>query len=203
MADLNNDGHLDLAMVNGRVRRVTESAVNPAKVVDPFWAPYAERDQLLLSDGDGRLTDVSEENPVFCGEAHVSRGLACGDLDNDGGLDLVVTTIAGPVAVYRNVHPNRGHWLGVRATDPNLNRDAIGAEIYVTFGEKRSMRWINPGYSYLCSNDHRAHFGLGDAREYQHIKVIWPDGSEESFPGGIADRYVEIKKGGGKVVKTE
>ena len=64
----------------------------------------------------------------------------------------------------------------VRAVDPELNRDAYGAEVYVQAGERRWMRWINPGYSYLCSNDVRAHFGLGDVTKIDTIRVVWPDG---------------------------
>ena len=99
----------------------------------------------------------------FCGTPGVSRGLACGDVDGDGALDLLVTTVAGPARLYRNVAPDRGHWLLVRAVDPALHRDAYGAEVTVEAGDRRCGRWINPGTSYLCSNDPRAHFGLGPA----------------------------------------
>src|SRR5205823_13626668 len=127
------------------------------------------------------------------------RGLAFGDVDGDGALDLLVTTIAGPARLFRNVAPNRGHWLLVRAVDPALGgRDAYGAEITVHAGDKRWLRWINPGQSYLCSNDPRAHFGLGSVEEIDAIQVLWPDGDMETFAGCPVDRRLVLRKGEGR-----
>src|SRR5205823_138540 len=88
-------------------------------------------------------------------------GTVLGDFNNDGALDLLVTGIAGPARLFRNVAPDRGHWLLVRALDPDLKRDAYGAEVIVAAGGKRRHGWVNPGSSYLGSNDPRVHFGLG------------------------------------------
>src|SRR5262249_15787713 len=165
--------------------------------LDPFWRPYAERNQLFANDGGGRFRDISPQNAPFCGTAWVARGLACGDVDGDGALDLLVTTVAGPARLYRNVPPKRGHWLMVRAIDPALKRDAYGAEITVYAGERRWQSWINPGYSYACSNDARAHFGLGQAGRVDRIQVIWPDGAQEHFPGCAVDQQVVLRKGQG------
>jgi hypothetical protein len=199
LLDADNDGHLDLAIANGRVKRPM-SAPPSVPRLDPFWQTYAERNQLLRGDGQGMFTDVSQANPALSGEAGVSRGLACADLDNDGGLDLLVTRIAAPVQLLKNVAPRRGHWLLVRAVDPRLSRDACGAEIHLRAGTRRWMRWANPGYSYLCSNDPRAHFGLGTADRYDRIEVVWPDGARERFPGGPADRQVVLRRGEGEAV---
>jgi hypothetical protein len=200
LGDFDHDGALDLAVVNGRVRRVKSSGLQrpTAAAADSFWSPYTELNQLFLNDGKGRLLDVSPCNSPFCGTPRVARGLACGDIDGDGALDLLVTNLAGPARLYRNVAPKRGHWLLVRAIDPALHRDAYGAEISIRAGGRRLMHWINPGYSYLCSNDPRAHFGLGPAERVDVIEVVWPDGSEEVFPGGAADRVVVLRKGEGK-----
>src|SRR5207253_529220 len=100
--------------------------------------------------------------------------------------------------LYRNVAPKRGHWLMIRAFDPVLRRDAYGAEITVRAGERRWLRLINPGYSYLCSNDPRAHFGLGEAARVDEIAVRWPDGSAEVFPGMEVDQAAVLRKGEGK-----
>ena len=157
------------------------------------------------SDGTGRFRDITAANRPFCGDPGVYRGLACGDVDGDGALDLVVTSLAGPARLYRNVAPDRGHGLLVRAIDPALNRDAYGAEVTVRAGDRRWVRWINPGYSYLCSNDPRAHFGLGSVAQVDAIDVLWPDGSKETFPGGPADRRPEVvlRKGEGRPVPSE
>src|SRR5205085_12620387 len=130
-----------------RRQSISRAALGQASHVpapDAFWAPYADRNQLFLNDGKGKFRDVSEHNPPFCEAAAVSRALVCGDIDNDGALDLLVSTIAGPPRLYRNVAPKRGHWLMVRAVDPALKRDAYGAEIVVQAGDRRWMRWINP-----------------------------------------------------------
>lgn len=201
MADFDRDGAIDVAAVNGRVERRKETA-NVGEV-DPelssVWHGYAERDQLFANGGTGRFDDVSESNAAFCGIARVSRGVACGDLDGDGALDLVVTSIDGRARVYRNVAARKGHWLLVKATLPTSGRDAYGAEITVRHGSTRQWRWINPGYSFLCSNDPRAHFGLGDVERVDGIDVVWPDGTQEVFPGGDVDREVLLRQGTGQL----
>jgi hypothetical protein len=154
---------------------------------------------LFAGDGKGRFRDLSLENEPFCGTGAVSRGLACGDIRNDGVLDLLVTSVAGPARLFRNVAPRRGHWLVVRAVDPTLGgRDAYGAEITVHASDRHWLRLVNPGYSYLCSNDPRAHFGLGQAERVDAIGVLWPDGFEEVFAGRAADQAIVLRKGEGR-----
>jgi hypothetical protein len=194
LADFNQDGALDLAVVNGRVSRDQTLRETPG---ESFWSRYVERNQLFVNDGAGRFRDISPQNPAFCGTARVARGLVCGDLNGDGALDLLVTNIAGPARLYRNVAPGRGHWLLASAYDPALKRDAYGAEITVEADGRRWMRWVNPASSFLCSNDPRAHFGLGPAQRVEAIRVVWPDGIEESFPGCAADQAVVLCKGKG------
>jgi hypothetical protein len=160
-----------------------------------------ERNQLFAGDGQGRFRDVSLGNKPFCGGYAVSRGLVWGDFDGDGRIDLVVTSVAGPARFYRNVAPRKGHWLLVRATDPALHRDAYGAVITVEAGGRRWLGMINPGQSYLCSGDPRAHFGLGSATTVDRIGVAWPDGLSEVFPGGGVDRIVHLERGKGQKVK--
>jgi tetratricopeptide (TPR) repeat protein len=199
MSDLDNDGDLDLIIVNGRVMRGKASSENQkvSDLLDPFWEPYAERNQILLNDGRGLFVDASEENASFCEVAHVSRGLICADINDDGAIDLLVTRVGEPAALYLNRKHRLGHWITVRAVDPALKRDAYGAEVFAVFGKQRLLRWVNPGYSYLCSNDVRAHFGLGKQNSIDRLEVVWPDGSAESFPGGRVDRAVVLTKGSG------
>jgi hypothetical protein len=133
----------------------------------------------------------------------VSRGIASGDIDGDGALDLLVTRVAAAARLFKNVAPARGHWLLVRAVDPALgNRDVYGAVLTVKAGGRQWTREINPGYSYLVSNDPRSHFGLGAATHVDEIVVIWPDGREETFAGSAADRQVVLRKGAGLAART-
>jgi enediyne biosynthesis protein E4 len=195
LGDFDQDGALDLALVNGRVAKGTKAA---GDALGPHWGLYAERNQLFTSDGAGRFTDLSVQNDAFCGRPNVARGLAYGDVTGDGALDLLVTTVADRARLYRNVAPNRGHWLLVRAVDPKLGgRDAYGAEVRVRAGDRRWLRLINPGSSFLCSNDVRAHFGLGSAGRVDEIEVRWPDGTAEVFPGCDADRQIVLSRGAG------
>jgi hypothetical protein len=191
LADFDQDGAPDLAVVNGAVSRGNAEGQS-------YWEPFAQRNQLFANDGRGAFRDVSAANPAFCGWAGVSRGLAVGDVDGDGALDLLVTQVGGPARLYRNVVPRRGHWLLVRALEKTGRRDAVGAEVQVEAEARRWRRVVQPGSSYLCSNDPRVHFGLGDVTRTTALRLVWPDGSAELFPGGEVDRVVEVRQGQGR-----
>jgi hypothetical protein len=188
--DFDRDGWPDLAFVNGGVHR--NRGADPAA---PFWSQYAQRHQLHVNEGAGKFRDISSSNPALCGSPAVGRALIVGDFDNDGAPDLLVTEDGGRARLLRNVAPTRGHWLAIRATLPELKRDAYGAEVTVRAGGRSFWRLLNPGYSYACSNDPRGHFGLGPNERYDSIDVLWPDGSRETFAGGPADRAVELRRG--------
>jgi hypothetical protein len=128
----------------------------------------------------------------------VSRGLAVGDVDGDGAMDLLVTNINAPARLYRNVAPNRGHWLIVRAVDPALHRDAYGALLTLEAGGQRRVALLHPAQSYLCSHAPYVHFGLGKVEQVDKLRVLWPDGTAEVFVGPKTDRTVVLKKGEGK-----
>ena len=198
LGDFDHDGHLDLAIANGRVSQAHTPA-NPE--LGPHWGLYADRNQLFANDGSGRFDDLSPDNPALCGTPNVARGLACGDIDGDGALDLLVTTAGGRARLYRNIALGRGHWLMVRALDPALRRDAYGASIRVKAGNSTWLRDVNPGSSYLCSNDPRTHFGLGTARRVTSIEVVWPNGDREQFDGCATDQAIEVRKGEGPRVR--
>jgi hypothetical protein len=201
MADFDHDGAPDLAVANGRVlhsRSINDVSAADAARLGPFWVEYAERNQLLANDGKGHFRDVSADSPAFCGPSGVFRGLACGDIDGDGAIDLLLTEVSGRVRLFRNVAPKRGHWLMVRALDPRLHRDAYGAEVTVVAAGRRWKQWVNPASSFLCSNDPRAHFGLGSAECVEAIEVLWPDGLKETFPGGPVDKAVVLCRGEGR-----
>jgi hypothetical protein len=193
--DFDHDGDLDIAVANGRVYR--EAPLEGAEG-SPFWKPYAEPNLLMENDGKGWFRDVSELAGSFGTEVEVSRALAFGDFDNDGDLDLLSTNTAGPARLFRNDAPKRGSWLVVRALDAARRRDAHGAEVTVTAAGREYVRVANPGFSYLSSNDPRAHFGILDAVAAESLRVRWPDGTLEEFPGVALDQSIVVEKGAGK-----
>lgn len=199
LADFDLDGWPDLAHVNGTIRRGAEHPGPRLAGLNPFWSPYAQRYQLFLNDTSGGFVDVSLANPAFSGQAGIGRGLAQGDFDNDGAIDLLAICAGGPVQLFRNVAPRRGHWLGVRAIDPEHGgREAIGAELSLAAGTQRWWGVVQPACSYLVSHDPRVHFGLGPVATLDRIEVVWPDGSLEVFPGGPVDRHLTLRKGEGR-----
>ncbi len=202
--DFDNDSDLDLAVVNGCIRRPLPGARvwSLQSGIDEFWRPYAEPPQLFAGDAGGRFVEVSAANPAMCAEAVVGRGLAMADYDNDGGLDLLTIGIAGPARLVRG-RGGSGHWLGVRAIDPAAGgRDAYGAEVIVEAGGRQQWRLVQSAGSYSSAQDPRAHFGLGAQSSFSSILVRWPDGSEEQFPGGSTDRYLTVRKGAGQSIAS-
>jgi hypothetical protein len=200
LADLDNDGWPDAVVVHGRVSRGTGPIFAP---LGEHWGSYAERNQLLANDGSGHFVDISPSNNALCGTPNVARGLAVGDIDGDGGLDLVVTCAGGRARVLRNSAGGRGHWLMVRAVEKGGKRDALGAELTVRAGDRRVMRVVRTADSYFSASDGTAHFGLGKAETYDEVEVLWADGSRERFSGGRADRRVELRQGTGQAVPTQ
>ena len=193
--DLEFDGDLDLVVVNGRVKR---GAPLPGAVLGSFWNDYAEPNQIFQNDGAGQFTEISHRGGLFTSRIEVTRALVCGDLDNDGDLDLLVTNCGGPARLYRNEGPRDGAWLTVRAINRSQNRDALGAQITVVVGGRDVTREINPSSGYLSSHDVRVNFGLGKFDAYEKIVVAWPDGNREEFDGGRANRQVVLQSGQGR-----
>jgi len=196
LADFDNDGALDLAVVNGRVSAL---ATVDDWSLGPFWSWYGERNQLFRGDGRGNFENLAWKNPAFCGRSNVARGLARGDIDGDGAVDLLLTTVGGPARLFKNIAPHRGHWLQVRAVDPTLHRDALGALVRIRASGRTQVRMLHSAESYLCSSEACAHFGLGAATRVEAIEITWPDGRREIFEKGYAvDQRLELHKGEGR-----
>lgn len=191
--DFDHDADQDIAVVNGAVRRRP-----PVPGAPPgFWQEYVEPNQLFENTGGGHFELVDAKAGAFARDLAASRGLAVGDIDSDGDLDLAVANLDNSLQLYENRAPAAGtHWLLVRAL--TRGRDALGAQVTLSAGEKRQLTLALAGSSYCSSNDPRAHFGLGASASYESLEVLWPDGTRERFPGGAADREVRVVQGEGE-----
>ena len=178
--DLDNDGWEDLAVTNGHVMR------HPTAI-------KRRQNPVLLHNRGGRFQEITARGGTFFQQEHLGRGLAVGDLDNDGWPDLVVSRMNEPVAVLRNEASTETphHWLGVELVGKD-RRDVIGACFVLEAGGCKLSRFAKGGGSYLSSRDPRLLFGLGKEQRIDKLTVTWPSGREQQFTGLEADRYVRI-----------
>lgn len=181
--DYDNDGDLDLFIVNGHLQEnISESNRS---------VHYREPPLLLANDGGGVFTNVSSDGGPAFRKGYLGRGLATGDFDNDGAVDAAFIDLnSRPVLLRNSGSPN--HWLGIHLRGTRSNRDAIGARVTLRQGNRKATRWISGGGSFLASHDRRIVFGLGQNVAAADIEVLWPDGSVQKITGLTQDRYHEI-----------
>ena len=180
--DFDNDGYLDLFEANGRVGIQSERYSAD---------PYAEPSLLFRGLAGPRFEEVSPRGGTRQPLIATSRAAAFGDIDNDGGVDIVVVNRDGPPFLLHNIVQARGHWLTLRVVDEH-GRDAIGAQVTMKVGGRTIRRDVHAAYSYLASNDPRIHVGLGAETTAHEVTVRWPDGKTQSFGDQPADRITTI-----------
>jgi hypothetical protein len=186
--DYDNDGWLDIIAVNGHVYPQLDQARRGAS------APYRQRTLLYHNRGDGTFDEVAAQVAPVLAEERVSRGLAVGDLDNDGRLDVVINDLDGSSQVLHNELAGAGNWLLVKLEGQGMNTDAIGAEVVVRAGKLRLLRLVQSGTGYLSQDDMRLHFGLGSEKQADSLEVRWPDGSTTRMEDVAGNRLLKIRQ---------
>ena len=203
--DFDNDADLDIALVNGRVKR---GAVLEGANTGEFWNFYAEPNLLFQNSRTGfvggnsdsrhriAFTDVSSRAPDFTERIEVSRGMAFGDVDRDGDIDMVVSGLDNRLRFFRNdAPPPQHHYLSVQAIAHG--RDALGARVTLQASPHTLTGYVLSGTSYLSSSEPSVHFGLGTIDTIQAIEVHWQDGSREKFPSTTTNQRVKVYQGKG------
>jgi hypothetical protein len=183
LMDYDNDGWKDLLIVQGHVLDTVEMNFPQLRYREPM---------LLARNTDHRFVDVSAEAGSIFHEAWAGRGMAIGDIDNDGRLDAVVTTNDGPVYILRNETPTQNHWLTLKLVGHKSNRDAIGAEVKIVTAKGSQYATVTTAGSYLSSSDKRVHFGLGSETAVQNIEIRWPSGIKQRLKNARVDQLLQV-----------
>jgi hypothetical protein len=192
--DADNDSRRELVIVNGNVVDNIGEFRKGAK--------HAQPSLLLRLSGD-RFQNVSAQaGPAFAAET-VSRALAKGDIDNDGDLDLLITSNGGAVQLLLNEGGSRNNALLVRlAAAGKSNRDGIGARLRLTAGGRTFVDQVTSGSSYLAQHDMRVHFGLGAATRAERLEITWPDGRVEVVENPPVNHILTIRHGQGETQRV-
>ena len=187
--DYDNDGALDLVIANGHLNQVIESSRGDVK--------YKQLPLLLHNDGHGSLENMQSEAGATFRKGYNARGLAVGDYDNDGAVDVIFTALnETPVLLHNNVG-TANNWMGFQLVGGKSNRDAIGAKLTLRADDRVLVRWITGGSSYISSHDKRVVFGLGkQAPKNLSLEIRWPSGQTQTVTGRALNQYHLIQEAG-------
>ena len=188
--DYDNDGWLDLLVVNGAVQLLPDLM----RKGDPY--PLGQLNQLFHNTGKGSFVEVIDQAGPSFQLLEVSRGAAFGDVDNDGDTDVLITNNNGPARLLLNQVGNKNHWLGLRVIDRKGGRDMLGARIEIVV-TKANVLWrrVRTDGSYLSANDPRVLVGLGSSTRVDAVRVHWLDGTISEWKEPPVDRYTTLKEG--------
>jgi enediyne biosynthesis protein E4 len=189
--DLDNDGWLDLLVVNGHVY--------PQVDTRDIGTKYRQPKLLYINKRDGTFREASRDVGLALSVPRVSRGASFGDLDNDGDVDIVVGDLDSPPMILRNDGGNRNNWITLELRGARSNRLALGARVKVVTGKLAQVDEVRSGGSYLSQNDLRLHFGLGKAERVDRVEIRWPSGKTEVLQNLAARSFYSVKEGEGVV----
>ncbi len=187
--DVDNDGWPDLLLVNGHVYPEVDS--------QHLGSNFKEPKILYHNNGNGTFTDISANAGPGITAVSSARGLAAGDLWNDGRMSAVISNMnAPPMLLVNDVH-NGNHWIAFHTVGSKSNRDGIGAKITVKAGTRTFVDEVRSGSSYISNNDMRVHFGLGSTAKIDSVQVRWPSGLLERFENLSVDSIHKLREGSG------
>lgn len=189
--DFDNDGWLDYFLVNGHVYPQVDSTHTAARFLEPKL--------LFRNRRDGTFENISRRVGPALQIPQISRGLAVGDLFNDGRMEAVVENLVGQPMIVRPVEGPQNHWISFQLEGVKCNRLALNARIQATAGDLVQLGEVMSGGSYLSQNDLRIHFGLGNHERVDQAEVLWPDGTKETLTNLAADRFYVVREGVGIV----
>ena len=182
--DYDNDGWKDLFIVQAHV-------MDTIQVNEPHLR-YRESPLLLWNDRGKRFIDVSAQSGAVFHEEWAARGMAVGDLDNDGRVDVVVTSLDGPAWILRNETPTQNHWITFKLIGVQSNRDGIGAQLKISTPAGDQYATVTTTSSYESSSDKRVHFGVGSASAISRVEIRWPSGARQVLSDVMADQILTI-----------
>jgi hypothetical protein len=188
--DYDNDGWLDLMVVNGHVYPQIEGAY-PGGI-------YRQRKLFYRNLRDGTFAEVASSLGTALIEPRASRGAAFGDYDEDGDEDVIVNDLDGPPMLLRNDGGSKaGHWISLKLVGTRSNRNAVGAKVWLKAGGMTQVDEVHSGDSYLSHSDWRLHFGLGGATKVDEVTIRWPGGASEKLMGLSVDKSLTVTEGKG------
>ena len=185
MADFDGDGWLDILAVNGHVYPEVDN--------QPVGTSYRQKPLLFRNLRNGTFESIGEHIGAAFEKPRAGRGAALGDFDNDGDLDILINNIDGPPTLLRNDGFTAGTWLQVELVG-KVNRDALGARVYVRSGGITQMREISSASGYLSSSSRRAQFSLRDSPQAEEVRVVWPGGATDILKGVKGNRLITVRE---------
>ena len=189
--DFNNDAQRDLFIANGHIQNAIEQYDKSSTYLQP--------NQLLLNDGVGRFVNTSAEAGAGLQISKASRGVAFGDYDNDGDIDILINNAHDTPDLLRNDTNGDYHWISIKTIGTKSNRDGIGARIQVRVGDLTQTAEVRSGASYMSQNDMRVHFGLGAAEKIDRIEVRWPSGIVDVLEDVLPNQILDVREGGQEI----